>query len=63
MPRSPYYERKTGGLTTKLSRIESLKRREMLAADVRINEFLAANDSGLLDGNGKTSDCLIIDPN
>ena len=37
-------------------RIENLERRELLAADLMINEFLARNDGGLRDGNGRTSD-------
>lgn len=37
---------------------ERLENRELLAADVRLNEFLASNDQGLFDGNGNQPDWI-----
>ena len=39
-------------------RMEDLERREMLAGDVTITEFLAKNDGGLKDGTGRSSDWI-----
>ena len=40
--------------------LESLEPRQLLAASVVINEFLAKNDGGLRDGNGRTSDWIEV---
>ncbi|MCO8125250.1 lamin tail domain-containing protein [Stieleria sp. TO1_6] len=39
---------------------EALERRELLAAQILISEFLASNSSGILDGNGIASDWIEI---
>ena len=40
--------------------LETLEQRLLLAADPIITEFLASNSSGLVDGNGNTSDWIEI---
>jgi hypothetical protein len=40
--------------------LESLERREMLAGDPIITEFMASNEDTILDGNGRASDWIEI---
>jgi hypothetical protein len=40
--------------------LESLESRQLLAAGPIINEFLARNDAGLRDGNGRASDWIEV---
>ena len=40
--------------------LETLESRRLLAAEVTINEFLARNDGGLRDGDGRSSDWIEI---
>ena len=40
--------------------VEPLERRDLLAADPIITEFMASNDSTILDGNGASSDWIEI---
>ena len=40
--------------------LESLEQRQLLAANLMINEFLARNDGGLRDGTGRASDWIEV---
>ena len=44
--------------TKRLLRVERLEKRDLLAADVLISEFLASNSGGLRDGDGDSSDWI-----
>ena len=47
-------------LARRTLRVERLEGRRLLSADFRITEFLARNDSPLVDEDGRTSDWIEI---
>ncbi|MCA9245736.1 MAG: lamin tail domain-containing protein [Planctomycetales bacterium] len=56
MPLRPRQLRRAN--TARHLHVETLEVRQLLAADVRITEFLASNQNGIEDGNGQTSDWI-----
>ncbi len=56
--RSELTARRRGRLGRRVSSVEALEPRSLLAADLLISEFLADNESGLKDEDGDTSDWI-----
>ena len=57
MPTPPLRQRNSNHKSLKYERLEP---RQLLAADFQITEFLASNNSGIVDDNGETSDFIEI---